>query len=131
MMDFSEKEEVDDILPDTNVDRERTLTGKWALAVLVRSYDKLSHPVFDNFRQPLPPSLSFLVQMLLYCCHKILDTNLPPLAVTSFMDCPSRLLQHILKLSSRNLGTENHIFIHWLYLRIRYIIIKFVKTKFD
>jgi hypothetical protein len=35
MMDFSEKEEVDDILPDTNVDRERTLTGKWALVVLV------------------------------------------------------------------------------------------------
>ena len=37
MMDFSEKEEVDDILPDTNVDREKTLTGKWALAVLVCS----------------------------------------------------------------------------------------------
>ena len=25
-------EEHDDILPDTNIDRERTLTGKWALA---------------------------------------------------------------------------------------------------
>jgi hypothetical protein len=35
MMDFSEKEEHDDILPDTNVDRERTLTGKWALAIMV------------------------------------------------------------------------------------------------
>jgi hypothetical protein len=34
-MDFSEKEEVDNILPDTNVDRERTLTGKWALALFV------------------------------------------------------------------------------------------------
>ncbi len=28
-----EKEEVDDILPDTNIDRERTLTGKWALGL--------------------------------------------------------------------------------------------------
>ena len=30
-----EKDEVDDILPDTDVDRERTLTGKWALGVFV------------------------------------------------------------------------------------------------
>ena len=29
------EEDVDDILPDTNIDRERTLTGKFALAVLV------------------------------------------------------------------------------------------------
>ena len=29
------KDEEDDILPDTKVDRERTLTGKWALFVLV------------------------------------------------------------------------------------------------
>ena len=35
MMDFSEKEEHDDILPDTNVDRERTLTGRWALTIMV------------------------------------------------------------------------------------------------
>ena len=28
------EDEVDDILPDTNIDRERTLTGKWALAIL-------------------------------------------------------------------------------------------------
>ena len=26
------EQEQDDILPDTNIDRERTLTGKWALA---------------------------------------------------------------------------------------------------
>lgn len=35
MMDFSEKEEINDILPDSNVDRERTLTGKWALAIFI------------------------------------------------------------------------------------------------
>ena len=29
------EEENDDILPDTNIDRERTLTGKWALGMLV------------------------------------------------------------------------------------------------
>lgn len=33
-MEYNEKEE-QDILPDTNPDRERTLTGKWALAILV------------------------------------------------------------------------------------------------
>jgi len=32
---YVEEDEHNDILPDTNVDRERTLTGKWALAVLV------------------------------------------------------------------------------------------------
>ena len=47
MMDFSEKEEVDDILPDTNVDREKTLTGKWALAVLVCSQG-FCHSVFHD-----------------------------------------------------------------------------------
>ena len=46
-MDFSEKEEVDDILPDTNVDREKTLTGKWALAVLVWSQG-CCHSVFND-----------------------------------------------------------------------------------
>lgn len=30
-----EQEDEQDILPDTNIDRERTLTGKWALFVLV------------------------------------------------------------------------------------------------
>ena len=35
MMDFSEKEEVNDILPDSNVDRERTMTGKWALGIFI------------------------------------------------------------------------------------------------
>lgn len=35
MMEYSEKEEDNDILPDTNIDRERTLTGKWALAIMV------------------------------------------------------------------------------------------------
>ena len=37
-MDFGqprEEEEEDDILPDTNIDRERTLTGRWAIAMFV------------------------------------------------------------------------------------------------
>lgn len=29
------EEEHEDILPDTNIDRERTLTGKWALAMFI------------------------------------------------------------------------------------------------
>merc|ERR1711994_564390 len=33
----TEKEKYDDLLPDTNIDRERTLTGKWALFVFVIS----------------------------------------------------------------------------------------------
>ena len=32
--DDDDRKEVDDILPDTNIDRERTLSGKWALAIL-------------------------------------------------------------------------------------------------
>merc|ERR1711976_228732 len=36
-MDFGgrEEEEDDDILPDTNIDRERTTTGRWAIAMFV------------------------------------------------------------------------------------------------
>jgi len=34
-MEYSEKEDINDILPDTKIDRERTLTGKWALAIMV------------------------------------------------------------------------------------------------
>ena len=38
-MDFEDderaKKDYDDILPDTNIDRERTFTGKWALAVFL------------------------------------------------------------------------------------------------
>ena len=36
-MDFGDKEEedIDDILPDTNIDRERSLTGRWAIFVFV------------------------------------------------------------------------------------------------
>ncbi len=40
MMEYSEKEDANNILPDTNIDRERTLTGKWALAIMV-SWKKL------------------------------------------------------------------------------------------
>ena len=32
--DDRDQKEVNDILPDTNVDRERTLSGKWALGLL-------------------------------------------------------------------------------------------------
>ena len=35
MMDYSEKEEINDIHPDSNVDRERPLTGQWALAIFI------------------------------------------------------------------------------------------------
>ena len=36
-MDFGVREEYedDDILPDTNIDRERTTTGRWAIAMFV------------------------------------------------------------------------------------------------
>jgi hypothetical protein len=37
MMQGQDNTDEDDILPDTKVDRERTLTGKWALFVLVSS----------------------------------------------------------------------------------------------
>lgn len=38
IMDFGpEREEEDDILPDTNIDRERTTTGKWAIGLFVLS----------------------------------------------------------------------------------------------
>lgn len=38
-MDFQDREDHDDddILPDTNIDRERTLTGKWAIGLFVLS----------------------------------------------------------------------------------------------
>ena len=32
--DDDDKQEVNDILPDTNIDRDRTLSGKWALGIL-------------------------------------------------------------------------------------------------
>ena len=38
-MDFGSKEDLehDDILPDTNIDRERTTTGRWAIFVFIVS----------------------------------------------------------------------------------------------
>ena len=38
-MDFGSKETIedDDILPDTNIDRERTTTGRWAIFVFIVS----------------------------------------------------------------------------------------------
>ena len=32
--DDDDRKEVSDILPDTNIDRERTLSGKWAIGIL-------------------------------------------------------------------------------------------------
>ena len=39
IMDFGSKETIedDDILPDTNIDRERTTTGRWAIFVFIVS----------------------------------------------------------------------------------------------
>ena len=34
-VDMRDPDEIDDILPDTNIDRERTLTGKWAIGTSV------------------------------------------------------------------------------------------------
>merc|ERR1712086_1052050 len=39
IMEFGSKEDLDDddILPDTNIDRERTTTGRWAIFVFIVS----------------------------------------------------------------------------------------------
>jgi hypothetical protein len=57
MMDFSEKEEVNDILPDTNVDRERTLTGKWALVPILPILRNSCFPLFWAKLQSEPKDL--------------------------------------------------------------------------
>lgn len=49
MMDGHDNEDEDDILPDTDIDRERTLAGKWALFVLVNNVwaDKIMKSFVD------------------------------------------------------------------------------------
>ncbi len=48
-MDGHDNEDEDDILPDTDIDRERSLAGKWALFVLVNNVwaDKIMKSFVD------------------------------------------------------------------------------------